>query len=262
MKAAFAKASLITAVLSAISALIAWSFGAEAAILNEKLALSLSIIFPALMIFPPLTYIFLQHNKLKETYEQLEKAHFDLQARSRMDHMTGLLNREALFEAMKVSRSRISTGTVLVVDADHFKSINDTYGHSTGDRALKLIAFALQNVTRKGDLVGRIGGEEFCVFLPGASSEVGVNVAQRIRAEVENTPFYATDNKVYPLTISIGVAEAPKHETNSQVLSRADRHLYTAKQRGRNCVVSDKGRDDMADITVVSINDGRTSARN
>lgn len=262
MKAAFAKALLITAILSVISALTAWNFGSDGGIISAKLGLSWNIILPALMVFPPLTYIFIQHNKLKETYERLEKAYFELQARSRMDHMTGLLNREALFEAMKASRSRINTGTILVVDADYFKSINDTYGHSTGDRALKLIAFALQNVTRKGDLVGRIGGEEFCVFLPGARPEVGLHVAERIRAEVENTPFYATDNKIYPLTISIGVAEAPKHETNSQVLSRADRHLYMAKQRGRNCVVSDKGWENVPDTTVVSINDGRTSAHN
>lgn len=264
MKAAFVKASLVTAVLTAISLLLAWGFGSEVGKLSEKLGLGfglgVDITLPFLIMFPPLTYIFIQHNKLKEAYEDLEKAHSELQARSRMDHMTGLLNREALFEAMKVSRSRINTGMVLVVDADHFKSINDTYGHGTGDRALKLIAFALQNVTRKGDLVGRIGGEEFCVFLPSASLEVGNHVAERIRAEVENTPFYATDNKIYPLTISVGVAVAAKHETNSQVLSRADRHLYMAKQRGRNCVVSDKEWDDVPDTTIVSINDGRTSA--
>lgn len=164
MKAAFAKASLITAVLAAISILIAWDFGSGAGIINEKLGLGVNITLSFLMVFPPLTYIFIQHNKLKEAYEDLEKAYFELQARSRMDHMTGLLNREALFDAMKASRSRIDTGMVLVVDADHFKSINDTYGHSTGDRALKLIAFALQNVTRKGTLLAVSVERNFAFF--------------------------------------------------------------------------------------------------
>ncbi|MEJ5019449.1 GGDEF domain-containing protein [Ochrobactrum vermis] len=260
-KTALLKAALITLSVVVFSlgatSIVAYSAGVSPGVV----ALSLSAGIPAATAFPSLAYIFHQHSKLRDAYLQLEKAHVELQARSRIDHMTGLLNREALFEAMKISRSRIETGTLLVVDADHFKAINDTFGHGVGDRALKLIAFALQNVTRKGDLVGRIGGEEFCVFLPGASGETGMRVAQRIRAEVENTPFHTTEYQVYPLTISIGVASAPKNETNSQVLSRADRCLYMAKQRGRNCVVFDEESGRLASASVVSIATVREVAR-
>ncbi len=88
-----------------------------------------------------------------------------------------------------------------------------------------------------------------------------MRVAQRIRAEVENTPFHTTEYQVYPLTISIGVASAPKNETNSQVLSRADRCLYMAKQRGRNCVVFDEESGRLASASVVSIASAREVAR-
>ncbi|MBV2144511.1 GGDEF domain-containing protein [Falsochrobactrum sp. TDYN1] len=260
MKMALMKAALITLSVTLCSLGVTWAVGFMTGSIPGFVATSLSIAIPIATAFPSLTYIFIQHSKLRETYAQLEKAHIELQARSRMDHMTGLLNREALFESMKISRSRIENGAVLVIDADHFKTINDTFGHGTGDRALKLIAFAMQNVTRKGDLVGRIGGEEFCVFLPGASGETGMRVAQRIRAEVENTPFHATEYEIYPLTISVGVASAPKHETNSQVLSHADRCLYMAKQRGRNCVVFDEEGDIQVSASVVSIANGRGSA--
>ncbi|CAB4327363.1 MULTISPECIES: GGDEF domain-containing protein [Brucella] len=261
MKTALWKAALLTlsVVLFCVGATSITAFWSGET--PRLMAISLSLGFPLVMAFPFSAFIFLRYDKLKEAYNQLEKSHVELQARARIDHMTGLLNREALFEAMKISRSRIETGTLLVIDADHFKAINDSFGHGVGDRALKLIAFALQNVTRKGDLVGRIGGEEFCVFLPGASGETGVRVAQRIRAEVENTPFHTTEYQVYPLTISIGVASAPKSETNSQVLSRADRCLYLAKQRGRNCVVFDEESAPITGASVVSINSGREAAR-
>jgi len=261
MKAALWKATLITLSVVLFSVGTSLTVGFFSGGMPGIIAISLSVVIPTITAFPSLLYIFLQHSKLSDAYMQLEKAHTALQARSRVDHMTGLLNREALFDAMKISRSRIESGTLLVIDADHFKAINDTFGHSVGDRALKLIAFALQNVTRKGDLVGRIGGEEFCVFLPGATGETGMRVAQRIRAEVENTPFHATEYQIYPLTISIGVASAPKNETNSQVLSRADRCLYMAKQRGRNCVVFDEESGRITSASVVSITNGREVAR-
>lgn len=261
MKTVLWKSASITMFVVLFSLAMSFIVGFSTGVMPGRTAISLSVGIPVATALPSLFYIFLQQSKLQEAYEQLEKTHIELQARSRVDHMTGLLNREALFDAMKISRSRIESGTLLVIDADHFKAINDTFGHSVGDRALKLIAFALQNVTRKGDLVGRIGGEEFCVFLPGATGETGMRVAQRIRSEVESTPFHATEYQIYPLTISIGVASAPKNETNSQVLSRADRCLYMAKQRGRNCVVFDEESGRIAGASVVSITNGREVAR-
>lgn len=236
------KAGLTTLVAMILSVGLTYTVGLFNGGYIDYLPYILSGALPCVLAFPMLVYVFRQHKRLDTAYSDLARAHGELQARSRIDHMTGLLNRESLFEAMKISRSRIENGALLVVDADHFKTINDTFGHAIGDRALKLIANALQNVTRKGDLVGRIGGEEFCVFLPAASRDTAIRVGQRIRAEVENTLFYSSEHQTYPLTISIGGALAPKNESNSQVLSSADRCLYLAKQRGRNCVVFEEER--------------------
>lgn len=260
MKSALWKAGSITLAVVLFSVAVTWLIGALKHDAPGPVALSLSTFLPIVTAFPSLIFIFRQHDRLKDTHAQLQRAHRELQTRARMDSMTGLLNREALFDAMKAARARIETGAFLIVDADHFKTINDTYGHAVGDRALKLIAFALQNVTRAGDLVGRIGGEEFCIFLPGGSGETGMRVAQRIRAEVENTPFYASEYQTHRLTVSIGVATAPKSETSSHVMSRADRCLYIAKQRGRNCVVFE---EEGASVVPISsgINTGREALR-
>lgn len=237
MKYTLFKTAFATFVVTLLSVLVTWLV---AVIIGNPIsitALTLSAVLPIATAFPSLYILFSKFQKLADQHQLLEVTHAELQARAKIDYMTGLLNRESLFEAIKIARSRIETGALLMIDADHFKAINDSFGHASGDRALKLIAFAIENVTRKGDLVGRIGGEEFCVFLPNASGDTAKRVAERIRSEVETTPFYNIDGTQYPLTISIGATTAPKNETNSQIMSRADRGLYTAKQRGRNCVV-------------------------
>ncbi|WP_420962366.1 GGDEF domain-containing protein [Brucella sp. IR073] len=246
MKSALLKAFVTTLAVIVFCELVCmavlWWMGSEITLFPLVMTAAL----PAVTAFPNALYTYVQNHKLKVALHELKLAHQQLQAKSRIDDMTGLLNRGSFFEAMKISRARVETGAALAIDADHFKAINDTYGHAVGDRALKIIAFALQNTTRKGDIVGRIGGEEFCIYLPGASRETALRLAERVRAEVENTPLYTASNQIHPLTISIGCAIALKHESNSQVLSRADKCLYRAKKRGRNCVVYDDGDDQPA----------------
>jgi diguanylate cyclase (GGDEF)-like protein len=166
----------------------------------------------------------------------------DLSHRSRHDGLTGLLNRRAMEEALlaQVQRSR-RTGepfTVLMIDLDHFKSINDRHGHAAGDRALKHTAAALQAELREVDAVGRFGGEEFLVLMPGATVETALPVAERLRtALVTEAPQF--DGAKLPLSMSIGIARWREPEEPSQLLMRADAALYQAKLRGRDCVVVD-----------------------
>jgi two-component system cell cycle response regulator len=133
-----------------------------------------------------------------------------------------------------------TTTAVITFDIDHFKRVNDRYGHATGDNVLREVAGrALRNV-RSVDLVGRLGGEEFVVVMPETSLSEAVIAAERLRGEMADQPFtVAPTGERVTITISIGVAIiAPGDDTLKALLKRVDDALYTAKNAGRNCVVS------------------------
>lgn len=217
--------------LSVVSAIIYWRGAAF-----SYSAILLAVFIPLFIIFPILVYLLTQQQRLKERLSRLEVAHIELQHYSELDPMSELFNRAAFFEALKALRYRNNSGSLLIIDADFFKTINDQYGHLVGDRAIKHIASLIRNSTRKDDLLGRIGGEEFCVYLPSADCDGAKLVAENIRRAVQDTPFYVSANNIHALTVSIGGAVARVGETNSHMLSRADRSLYIAKRNGRNQV--------------------------
>jgi diguanylate cyclase (GGDEF)-like protein len=156
---------------------------------------------------------------------------------SLLDPLAGLLNRSAFFDAFHRTRGKSRAGALLMVDADHFKTINDTFGHLDGDEALKLIANAIGASVREQDIVGRIGGEEFGVWLPAATRQEAHTISERIRASVEGLAFHPDRSHRHPLTVSIGVTMTTGQRTAPQLLRQADLCLYQAKQRGRNAVV-------------------------
>ncbi len=163
-----------------------------------------------------------------------------LQWRSRHDGLTGLLNRRAMQEAIdqQLARSRRAGDTfaLLMLDLDHFKSINDRFGHPVGDQALKHAATLLQSGLREQDRVGRFGGEEFIVLLPQVSLTEAAAVAESLRQRFAAEPLPRPDGSL-PLAASWGVAEwhGPAEES-SRLLLRADQALYRAKQAGRDRV--------------------------
>ena len=165
----------------------------------------------------------------------------DLRHRSRHDGLTGLLNRRTMEETLlsQVQRSRRTREpfTVLMLDLDHFKAINDQHGHAAGDRALKHTAAALKAELREVDAIGRFGGEEFLVLMPGATVETALPVAERLRAALV-TDAPRLEGATLLLSASIGIAQwrEPEEDT-SRLLLRADAALYRAKLRGRDCVV-------------------------
>ena len=158
------------------------------------------------------------------------------------DSLTAVLNRGAftmLVEAY-LKDARIQTremqGALLIVDADHFKSINDSFGHDRGDEALKIIAGAIQGVLRGADIIGRIGGEEFGVFLPGATPRFAESVAERIRSSVNVSIFVPSGDKRVALSVSVGGATFATRVSFTELFRTADERLYDAKRRGRNRV--------------------------
>jgi two-component system cell cycle response regulator len=157
------------------------------------------------------------------------------------DPLTGLMNRRALLAALDVEQSRSERHgypmSLLMLDVDHFKSINDEHGHAMGDQVLVAYGRLLAQQARKTDIVGRWGGEEFVVVLSGAS-EAGARLAgERIRRAVEEAAVLCEGNRRVSATISIGIACLEVHDTIDGLIERADRAMYQAKTSGRNRVV-------------------------
>jgi len=157
----------------------------------------------------------------------------------RTDHLTGALNRKgveiALAEEMSFAQRFESPLSVIAIDVDQFKEINDTYGHPAGDAVLQKLVKRFRKVLRPYDLIGRIGGDEFIIILRGATPENAALVAQRLCAAVALNSF-SFDGFTFPVTISLGVDEAG----GKQPLAAADKALYEAKRGGRNRVVTNK----------------------
>jgi diguanylate cyclase (GGDEF)-like protein len=130
---------------------------------------------------------------------------------------------------------------LLMIDIDHFKTINDNYGHKTGDLVLQKLSAMLIDSLRQVDIVGRIGGEEFAILLPESKLENAVEVAERLRVQVANTKLALESGQLVRFTVSIGVALLDKPDINLDTLfSSADEALYQAKNTGRNrvCIAS------------------------
>ncbi|NNU79526.1 GGDEF domain-containing protein [Halovulum dunhuangense] len=154
--------------------------------------------------------------------------------RADTDALTGLLNRSGLRRHMP----ELARGAVLFIDIDHFKQVNDSYGHDVGDRLLVEFAITARKAMRKNDLLARMGGEEFVAFLPGADAETSVAVAERLRMSVADT-LRAEDRKV---TVSVGIAvAADAAQSVASLVTAADHAAYTAKQQGRNRVCLNHG---------------------
>ncbi|MGD8926449.1 MAG: diguanylate cyclase [Thioalkalispiraceae bacterium] len=156
------------------------------------------------------------------------------------DSLTGALSRPAFMEQASKELSRSMRFhrplSVMMIDIDHFKSINDNYGHAAGDNVLQIFVEAIQEVIRSTDFLGRVGGEEFALLLPDTSARAAYHLAERVRERITKYPYLAGDMLI-EVTASLGVAEYQSLDGDiKSVLNRADEALYQAKQAGRNRV--------------------------
>ena len=153
------------------------------------------------------------------------------------DPLTNTHNRRSLNGLLSQLMLNNTPFAILEIDIDFFKRVNDTFGHDKGDEALKILADIIKNISRKGDIVSRIGGEEFLLVLPHEDSQSALKIAERLRTTVETTQM----KTIGFITVSIGIATWPTHSNNiDQVYKCADKALYHAKEHGRNrCVVAE-----------------------
>ncbi len=177
----------------------------------------------------------------------------NLESIATIDSLTGVLNRRGLEDAalkMQGICKRINLSmAVLVIDMDHFKKVNDKHGHLFGDDVLRHLTKVIAEILRSGDVLGRYGGEEFCVFLPNTSERDAIGLAERIRLGVEKS-LHDINQKPIKGTVSIGVADSVRAGYDFKgLVAAADSALYMAKNQGRNRVVSytDITRDSPAD---------------
>ncbi|WJI81256.1 MULTISPECIES: GGDEF domain-containing protein, partial [unclassified Mesorhizobium] len=172
---------------------------------------------------------------------ELAVANHKLADAATIDRLAMCLNRGAFSTMVEARMFRQSeaeqakASAFLVIDADHFKSVNDRFGHDQGDEALRLISAAIRSQIRSGDLVGRLGGEEFGVYLPGADQHEAALVAERIRDQVKKAAF-RPGGKECVLTVSVGGATFSQAPAFAEMFRLADERLYDAKHAGRDRV--------------------------
>ncbi len=227
-------------------------------ILYNNLVINTAYLAPVglfLMLFSQAVVLSLRFTRAMETTEilshDLEKQVADrtrelsserekLEKMAREDFLTGLFNRRYVMEILENEIKRYRrhgiSFSILMMDLDHFKNINDTWGHPSGDRVLHSVGDTLKTGLRSTDIVGRIGGEEFLVILPYTNGNSAMIVAEKIRKDMRKLIFTEGDDN-YSITASIGVANVEANDTDSErIIIRADRALYRAKEKGRDCV--------------------------
>lgn len=179
----------------------------------------------------------LVENEASQLTSQLVEQH----EKARRDALTGLPNRAAWDERLHIEYQRMQRQQdsllLAVLDVDHFKRINDSYGHQAGDKVLKVLAGRLQQSIRKTDFIARYGGEEFVLLLPDTELDAGIHLLNTLREYIANCPFHFKGEPVQ-ITFSAGIGQLQSHEDPAATFALIDQALYTAKQGGRNQIKS------------------------
>lgn len=178
----------------------------------------------------------------KQITAQLKKTNAQLHEAATTDPLTGASNRYQFYQLfsneLAKAKRKESPMSILSVDLDHFKNINDSFGHAAGDAALRSFVEVIRKLCRTSDIIGRLGGEEFVICCPDADAERAEMIAERVRKSMEEKVIHYQDQE-FTVTVSIGVTSVKEEESDIEaILERADCLLYKAKHKGRNCFVS------------------------
>ncbi len=176
-----------------------------------------------------------ENKELKKLKKELEKI-------AMYDTLSGLLNRLSLFNRIDIEIERAMRAMFplsgIMLDIDHFKPVNDNFGHQCGDLVIREIGARLRNQLRKYDYAGRYGGEEFFIILPNTNLSQALSIGERFRKEIAKTSFPCGEEDIM-ITVSLGIAQYRASESREKWIDRADKAMYKAKQMGRNCACTE-----------------------
>ncbi|MGI9287236.1 MAG: GGDEF domain-containing protein [Pseudomonadales bacterium] len=179
-----------------------------------------------------------------KSQREVARLHQEISVAANTDSLTSLHNRrfvqEQVIQHNRFRNEVTQGGMILLADIDHFKHINDRYGHDVGDSILQRVAACLMECTRDGDIVARWGGEEFLIILPNITPEIAYKRAEHFRQTIAAMDFKAT-GETFSITMSFGLCSIQNDTTASELLKRSDENLYAAKAAGRNCIVPSAG---------------------
>lgn len=180
-------------------------------------------------------------DEITKELAHLKKEYAQVITASRTDQLTKIPNRRALDEELQIQlelcdKDKYESLSILMIDIDHFKKFNDTYGHLTGDKVLKYVGQKTKQLIGKTNFIGRFGGEEFVVLLPNIRLAQATRVASHINNYFSSTNLTGSHQNLGKITVSIGVAEYKADDTSDSIIDRADKALYIAKEKGRNQV--------------------------
>ncbi|HEY0293054.1 MAG TPA: GGDEF domain-containing protein [Hansschlegelia sp.] len=194
------------------------------------------------------------HVKLDEAHRALAAAYDELAERAKRDDLTGLLGRGGFLE-VAAERRKSGEGWLMILDVDHFKTINDRFGHAIGDRALRQVAATFIAAGPADAVFGRIGGEEFGAVLSAMDRDDAVRIADALRREIAEAPLRLDEPEAVSLTVSAGVVRLTTGDTLSDAVLAADELLYEAKRNGRNAVAFEEAAssaDELRQPTLVA----------
>lgn len=213
--------------LVAVTALNHQGFG-----LNVEIAAILSV-FVTLAVAPPIAWF------LVDLLLRIYGLEQEMRSLASRDSLTGLLSRHAFFDSannhVSLARRERNPFTVLIIDLDHFKSINDRYGHPAGDAVLKLFADVVNSVARRSDIIGRLGGEEFAMVLPSTSTDEALEFSERLHGAIKQAVLKFNGAAIrYSASIGLTEFDTDTEDSIDDLLARADLALYQAKHAGRD----------------------------
>jgi len=196
------------------------------------------------------TFALIKHWSLIRSLKLTQELRAEAEKLARTDMLTGISNRRDFTEQAQISFQHFKRYqtclSVIMLDADYFKRINDTYGHHIGDQVLQRLGNILKSTLRSSDISGRIGGEEFSVFLPDTDLDHAIQLAERLRTDISTARVTSNQGEV-SFTASFGVAQARSDESFHELLKRADHALYQAKASGRNRVEQTPGAEQITE---------------